>query len=570
MIKSFSFLLLLTLGTSLSAQFYDNHWMLGYAGGDQSAANDSFGVSILSFFDAELRIVNNQEIDLFFQDGNTLSDSEGNLLMYSNNREIRNAQDQLIVNGLLEQNGDSEQILPQTFVYLPFDSFDLVHYVQMTYTNGFPQLGQNLSSSFINTRGTIGIFEQIENILPDALSTGELTACRHANGRDWWVLATVANEPFVYSALLNPDGVTLTDTMAVAYDMQSGLGQAKFSPDGNHYIRYNNVRIGADDYLDIFDFDRGTGQLSNHRHTNVGSDARAGGIAVSPSSQYLYVSHYNHVFQYDLWAGNIFNTKDTVAIYDGFQEWNSFSSRFYLAELAPDGKIYLNSPTSLTKLHVIESPDEKGLACDVRQHSIHLPNYNISTLANHPNYRLGPIDGSPSDTLGIDNLPIAYYRIDRSPEDTLSFSFQDLSFYEPMNWSWTFGDGGSSNDRYPIHSYISTGIYEVCLTVSNDLGSDTHCRTIELGPVGVEDQSTLIFTTFPNPVQDVLVLDSGDYMPLNGRFKLYDAAGREVFSQQVLYRQASFNLSNLSAGIYYYSYWDQGKKLDSGKVIREN
>lgn len=568
MVKIFSFLLLLTLSTGLSAQFYDNHWMLGYAGGDQSPANDSFGVSILSFFDAELRIVNNQGIDLFFDgSGNSLSDTEGNILMYSNNQEIRNANDQLIINGLFEQNGDSERILPQSFIYLPFDFLNLVHYVQMTYTNGFPQLGQNLSSSLINTSGTIGIYEQIENIIPDALALGQLSACRHANGRDWWVLAAVANMPLVYSVLLNPDGVTLTDTMEVAYDMQSGLGQAKFSPDGNQYIRYNNVIIGEDDYLDIFNFDRSTGQLSNHKHANIDSDARAGGIAVSPSSQYLYVSHYNHVFQYDLWAENIFATRDTVAVYDGYRELDFFSSRFYLAELAPDGKIYINSPTSVTKLHVIEYPDKQGLACDVRQHSIQLPNWNIATLANHPNYRLGPIDASPSDTLGLDNLPRAYYRIDRDTLDTLNFHFQDLSFYEPASWSWTFGDGNSSTNRHSSNTYTSPGIYEVCLTVSNALGSDTHCRTIELGTVTVDNPREIEFSTFPNPVQDVLVFDLGDYMPLNGRFKLYDATGREVFSQQVLYGQASFDLSHLASGIYYYNFWDQGLKLEQGKVI---
>jgi hypothetical protein len=375
--------------------------------------------------------------------------------------------------------------------------------------------------------------------------------------------------PFVYSVLINPDGITLTDTMEVAYDMKSGLGQSVFSPNGKHYIRVNLVG-GPDgpDYLDIFDFDRCSGQLSNHRQTTIGADAGSGGAAVSPSSQFLYVSHSNYVYQYDLWAENIFATKDTVAIYDGYRESGFFRTRFYLAQLAPDGKIYLNSPTGVRVLHVIESPDESGMSCDIRQHSIPLPNFNIATLANHPNYRLGPIDSSYSDSLGIDNLPRAYYRIDRNAEDTLNFHFQDLSFYEPSTWSWAFGDGSSSTDRHPNHTYPGTGIYEVCLTVSNDLGSDTHCRTIELGPVGVDDPSTLNFTTFPNPVKDVMVFDLGDYMPLNGRFKLYDAVGREVFSRQVLYRQASFNLSHLTAGIYYYSFWDGGRQLGQGKVVR--
>ena len=570
MTRALTIFLLFLLSTNISAQFYDNHWMMGYSGGDNTPPTDSFGISILSFFDAELQIENNQSIDLFIQDGNAFSDYEGNLLMFSNNREIRNAEDELITNGFFEENGDSEQILPQTFVYLPFHPLNLVHYVQMTYTNGFPQLGQNISSSLINTTGTIGIYDQIENIIPDSLSTGELTACRHANGRDWWILGAVANKPIVYSALLNPEGVTLTDTMEVDYTMESGLGQAKFSPDGKHFVRVNLVGgFDVADYLDIFDFDRSTGQLSNHRQTTIGSDAWSGGVAISPSSQFLYVSHYENIYQYDLWAEDIFATEDTVATYDGYQESNFFSTRFYLAQLAPDGKIYINSPSGVKTLHVIEYPDKRGAACDVRQHSIQLPNFNAFTLANHPHYRLGPIDGSPSDSLGIDNLPRAYYRIDRNAEDTLNFHFQDLSFYEPGTWSWTFGDGGSSTERHPDHRYAGPGIYEVCLTVTNNLGTDTHCRTIELGTVSTDDLSTLQFSTFPNPVQDVLVFDLGDYQPLNGRFQLYDAAGREVFAQQVLYRQARFNLQHLVPGVYYYEFWDGGRRLGRGKVVRQ-
>ncbi|WP_273446207.1 hypothetical protein [Neolewinella agarilytica] len=234
MLKYLSFLLFLCLSTNLSAQFYDNHWMMGYFGGDESSRTDSFGISILSYFDAELQIENNQEIDLFFySSGSSLSDFDGNQLLFSNNLEIRDAEDQVILNGTFESNGDPEKILPQSFVCLPFDFTDIVQYVQMTYTDDFPRLGKSLSSSIIRTGGTtIGIFEQIDNILIDSLSVGQLTGCRHANGRDWWLLAAKANKAFAYSVLLNSNGVAVVDTMEVAYSLRSGLGQSVFSPNG--------------------------------------------------------------------------------------------------------------------------------------------------------------------------------------------------------------------------------------------------------------------------------------------------------------------------------------------------
>ena len=559
----------ISLTSGLLAQFYDNHWMMGYAGGDETPPTDSFGISILSFYEAELRVENNQTIDLDFNgSGNALSDFVGDLLLFSNNQEIRSFDDQLIGNGLLQGNGDAELILPQSFIFLPFDIQFLTHYVQMNYTDVSPTTGRNLSTSFISTSQVMDRFLEIENILDDGLTTGELTACRHANGRDWWVLVPAANEPYIYSVLFNPNGVASIDTTEVDYNMQHGLGQAKFSPDGQHYVRYNKVTIGEDDYLDIFDFDRCNGQISNHRHISIGPDANSGGVAISPSSQYLYVSHYNHIFQYDLWAEDVFSTQDTVATYDGYLEWNIFHGRFFMAELAPNGKIYLNSSSGIKKLHVIESPDEGGEACNVQQHSIQLPNNNAFTLANHPNYRLGPIDGSSCDSLGIDNLPRAYYRTDRDTIDSLHFHFQDLSFYEPADWVWDFGDNTSSFERHPDHTYAAPGIYEVCLTVSNDLGTDTHCRTLDLGPVSVSNPPEIQITTFPNPVQDVLVFDLGEYLPLSGRFILHDAVGREVLSQKVLYRQARFDLSAIPAGMYYYSFWDAGVQLAQGRVLK--
>ncbi|MFT6136366.1 MAG: DNA-binding beta-propeller fold protein YncE [Cyclobacteriaceae bacterium] len=570
MVKNITVFFLLIASVSLPGQHYDNHWMMGYFGGSESSPTDSFGISILSFFDATLRIENDQSIDLFFDgSGNSLSNFSGDLLLYSNNLEIRNAEDEVIENGVLEANGEPEKIFPQSFVYLPFSENNLVYYLQISYTDDFPRLGKSVSSSLIETQGIIGVSSQVENILQDSLSIGHLTACRHANGRDWWVLVAKANSSLVFSILLSPHGVTRIDTTVVDHNMFSGLGQSVFSPDGERFVRVSLVG-GQEvvDYLDVFDFDRDSGKLSNQRRISIGPNAGAGGVAVSASSQFLYVSHTNYLYQYDLWDENIATTKDTVAIYDGFQETNFFSTTFFLAQLAPDGKIYLNSPSGVRKLHVIESPDERGGACDVRQHSISLPNFNAFTLANHPNYRLGPIDGGLSDTLGIDNLPRAYYRIDRRAEDSLWFHFQDLSFFEPTSWSWTFGDGGNSLERHPNHTYATSGIYEVCLTVSNATDSDTYCRTLELGPSSIQSQQPIEFKVFPNPTQGIAVFDLGNYMPLNGKLMLYDGNGRKILEQQFLYSQAQINLVDLPPAIYHYSFWDGGQQLGQGKIIR--
>ncbi|MCB0638865.1 MAG: T9SS type A sorting domain-containing protein, partial [Lewinella sp.] len=76
------------------------------------------------------------------------------------------------------------------------------------------------------------------------------------------------------------------------------------------------------------------------------------------------------------------------------------------------------------------------------------------------------------------------------------------------------------------------------------------------------------FRLFPNPVRDVLVIDLGDYLPLNGHLRLYDAAGRQVAYQRLLHRQEQLWLGGLPGGIYFYEIWDQGRRLAQGKVVK--
>ena len=54
----------------------------------------------------------------------------------------------------------------------------------------------------------------------------------------------------------------------------------------------------------------------------------------------------------------------------------------------------------------------------------------------------------------------------------LAVYFRDRSTNFPTSWSWTFGDGGTSNLRAAQHTYGS-GTYTVALTATNSFGSNT-------------------------------------------------------------------------------------------------
>ena len=60
----------------------------------------------------------------------------------------------------------------------------------------------------------------------------------------------------------------------------------------------------------------------------------------------------------------------------------------------------------------------------------------------------------------------------------LTVQFYDISTGSPASWSWNFGDGTSSSEQNPMHTYFSAGTYEVNLVVSNSEGASSKTATI--------------------------------------------------------------------------------------------
>ncbi|MBK7337023.1 MAG: T9SS type A sorting domain-containing protein [Saprospirales bacterium] len=180
------------------------------------------------------------------------------------------------------------------------------------------------------------------------------------------------------------------------------MGQATISPDGENFVLYNWAGIlPANTYteIDLYRFDRCTGMLSDHIQV-TDTPGLPGGVAFSPNSRYLYTSHWDKIYQWDLDAPDIVASRALVAEYDGFLGDYGLPTRFYNMKLGPDGKIYINVPNFPSRyLHVIDQPDSAGVACNVLQHSVLLPTFNNYSLPHHPVTRLGVMEGSPCDTI---------------------------------------------------------------------------------------------------------------------------------------------------------------------------
>jgi len=61
-------------------------------------------------------------------------------------------------------------------------------------------------------------------------------------------------------------------------------------------------------------------------------------------------------------------------------------------------------------------------------------------------------------------------------DEPLTVQFTDLSTGAVTNWSWDFGDGGTSTQQNPSYTYDYAGYYDVRLTTTGPAGSDTETK----------------------------------------------------------------------------------------------
>jgi len=284
----------------------------------------------------------------------------------------------------------------------------------------------------------------------------------------------------------------------------------------------------------------------------------------------LYISSHLKVYQYDLLADDIQATKDTVAIYDGFTSPQPpFGTTFFLAQLAPNGKIYLNANNGGLHMHVINKPDQPGELCDFQQHGIELPTWNSFSMPNFPNYRLGPLFGSPCDTISDFYRPAAAYSFDTTI-NSLLVDFLDISTNDPTEWKWIFGDNTTSTEQHPQHTYNTSGTYEVCLVASNLFGSDTTCQEVTVEVANATGEiigSEIMFKMFPNPVQSELTIKSLNNNEFD-KIEIINSFGKIIFSSEYDNQESvQISTNDLTTGIHLVRMFNKGDMISVEKVV---
>lgn len=571
--------------TSIFSQKHDNQWLIG----QRSLTNPTYAGTTIDFETSPPDIYYEFRGMYFRQANASICDTAGNLLFYTNGIYIANALHEPMENGTglaagpagVHNQGLYGYILDQGVMALPWPEHDSLYCIilmdkELTPSqNSFQSSHLYYSEINMNMSGGLGaVTKKNEVVISDALNMGKIAAVKHSNGRDWWVIVRKYDTNQYYKILLTPRGFYSIGVQSIGMAIPSqSIGQATFSPDGTKYTSVHLTGSAGDPiYVSIYDFDRCSGELSRPLQFTYADTAWAGGIAISPNNRFLYVSSFRYVYQYDLHAEDIEVSRITVAVWDGFSDplHPVLATTFYLAQLGPDGKIYINSNNSTRYLHVINEPDSLGLACDICQHCVELPSFNIS-LPNFPNYRLHHLEGSPCDTLR--QPPVAEWV--HEPLG-LEVAFQDASFHDIRTWHWSFGDGATDTVSNPVHSYAAEGVYNVCLAVSNPRGADTLCREVQVlvSSTGEAGQGGASVAIWPNPalpgVAATLMAEGIAASEVSATLR--DALGRVVLRiplQVVNGRiRQELDVSGLAAGVYFYELVSQdGLRLGGGKLV---
>ena len=398
--KYILFILLIAVKISTAQQGINNNWLMGYS----SFGGLPFGNTKFDFFNG-IPIINYDSLEMDFRHTHAnISDAQGNLLFYTNGYYIADASNDTMQNGsginpgaYADQFSDGFQI-PQGALIIRQPGSSSIYYMFHNTLDNHPVPGAYSLYFYLTTidmslNGGLGtVISKNQILLTDSMVTGKITACKHANGRDWWVMTHQINTNKFFRFLVTTNNLILGPySQNIGAIRPQDAGQAWFSPDGSRFA-YFYLNGG----LDIFDFNRCTGQLSNPVHIAISFVGGYNvGLAFSPNSDVLYVSNVFYVYQFDLTAANIAASVQTVATYEGFMSvppncptCPSLQTLFSNAGLAPDGKVYISTGNGTVHWHTIDNPDVVGMGCNVNQHSVQVPAYYFNTVPNHPNYFL--------------------------------------------------------------------------------------------------------------------------------------------------------------------------------------
>lgn len=346
----------------------------------QLASNWCFGYKYILDFNT-MDFIAEATPMLAFESAVSISDTCGNLLFYSNGGAVNissfevggvwNRNHELMPNGDLRGFGGCSSS-KQGVLALPDPGNENEYYLfkvdcgEHIDSVGYGSL--NYSKIDMLLDGGLGDVTQKQVPLSNLPMSEMVTAVKHASRNEYWLIAPDLNDTlWVYR--VSSSGVQLDSSYYFSILPRPSV---KASPDGTKLF------CGA-----LYDFDNATGVISNP--IDLGVD-QPYAIEFSPNSNYLYIVEmfYDTIsradyYQFDLTASNIPASIVPIDSIIGEKPW--------AFQLAPNGVIYSrNIGFNLGTLHAILSPDAQGLAANFQRDVLTVPDFNMLTHCQFPNY----------------------------------------------------------------------------------------------------------------------------------------------------------------------------------------
>ena len=402
----------------------------------------------------------------------SISDENGNLLFYSNGVLVYNRNHELMPNGVGLKGHVSSF---QNSVIVPTPGNKNIFYLFTTdaiENNGLN--GYNYSIVDMTKDNGLGDVTS-QNILLSGPSSERITAVRGADYKSYWVITNEWNSNIfrtykIDCSGLNPNPVVSVVGQVMNQNIYSNIGVLRVSGDGKKMVQTNvhgrPITNPTNEFLQIFDFDNATGQITNARDIPLLNDGYYWGAEFSPNSNMLYVTnpYSKSIHQFDVGSSNpatILQSKQILSVTDGSLAGIS---------MGPDLKLYV--ATGKDYLHVINDPNNAGTACNLvlKQQSL----------------------GGGTSQLGLPNLCPGFF-VNRAAE----FDFQSaggcsglMQFTSTLNVSnvtieWDFDDGQTSTLQNPTHQFADIRkTYVVKLRVKDVTGCLDETISKSLIPAG--------------------------------------------------------------------------------------
>ncbi|MBL0190929.1 MAG: hypothetical protein IPQ18_06175 [Saprospiraceae bacterium] len=412
MTKIFFYTLILSIcfAAPCFSQKYDNIWLLGKRGvnpfPDIGNAFLQFPLDTSTFHKEPLGRADTDYSNI------AICNEEGTLQFYTDGLFLYNKMHQKMAGTDSLTHGELAYFdQPQRAIVLPRPGYKNKYLIFHQTTIGLTFNSQNFLVSpdvrmtEVDMDQNIGLGKvtiKEKKVITDTVNNGQVSAVKHGNGRDWWLLSAVEITPTNFRRLLiAKDSIFESELISTGIREYVNKGQCTFSHDGSMYASCSFYGLSPNFtvYLDVYDFDRCSGELTWRGQDIYQGLYPACGVAFSPDSKLLYLSLGRKLMQYDMSQEQYQSTRMEIDTFDGFHD--PIHTTFFMLQNAPDGKIYMSATNTVRYLHVINDPNIRGIGCNFKQHSLKLPVHNNFGVPNYPNYRLGPLKGSPCDTLPV-------------------------------------------------------------------------------------------------------------------------------------------------------------------------